>query len=172
MVLKGRADWALGYGTDKRATGSMIVVIEAKSQGSMSVGLPQLLVCMAGIQQARKGKDNIVVWGVASDSLEFTFACLDENQKVLVSKTLAWMDDREDILQHMDTILLDAINSSPHTTPVKSKNSVLRQYRTYLKESWEFGDETDQEMEDERPILVDLIKRDGRVVTREMGSAL
>lgn len=169
MVLKGRADWALGYGTDKRATGSMLVVVEAKSQGSMSVGLPQLLVYMAGIQQARKGKDNIVVWGVASDSLEFTFACLDENQKVLVSKTLTWVDDREDILRHMDTILLDSINSSPHTTPVKSKNSVLRQ--TYLKESWEFGDEIDEEMEDERPILVDVKKRDGRVVTREVGSA-
>ena len=170
-IFKGRADWALGYGQDKKMTGSILVIVEAKPQGNMPVGLPQLLVYMVGVQQARKGKENTVVWGMVSDSLYFTFACLDENQKFLTSPTLEWRINHEDILRHIDTILLDAINSSPNTTPVKSSNSVLRQYRPYLEGSWQFGDESDEDMEEEPVELVDVIKRDGDVITIETGSA-
>ena len=49
ILLKGLADWALGYGTDKRDTGSLLIIVEAKPAGNASVGMPQMLVYMAAI---------------------------------------------------------------------------------------------------------------------------
>jgi hypothetical protein len=43
-LIKGRADWVLGYGKDKINTGSFLIVIEAKPHGNASIGLPQMLV--------------------------------------------------------------------------------------------------------------------------------
>ena len=47
-IVKGRADWALGYGTEKSDTGAILLIVEAKPYESAAVGMPQLLVCMAG----------------------------------------------------------------------------------------------------------------------------
>lgn len=117
----------------------------------------------------KKGEHSCM--GMVSDSLNFIFACLNENQKFLISPTLQWWINHEDILQHIDMILLNAINSSPYITPVKSSNPALRGYRPYLKGSWQFGDESDEDMEEEPVELVDVIKQDGDVYTIETGVA-
>lgn len=93
-----------------------------------------------------------------SDSAEFRFANLDPDKKLHVylglreyqSKrqrrgsmrtmisalrklSLEWRSHRSQILAYIDTILLDAINSSPHTTPTKAGNTILRSYPKYLR---------------------------------------
>ena len=81
------------------------------------------------------------------------------------------MLDRAAILRHIDHILLDAIHSSPHTTPIKLNNPNTYGYKRYLRGTWKFGGDSDDEGEDrgkddEEEILVDIIKRDGHILYR------
>lgn len=176
ILLKGRADWALGYGTDKRNTGPLLIVVEAKPVGSASVGMPQMLVYMAAIQHARQDRTNKTVFGMLSDGTYYTFACLDNNKRLLISRTFQWLFDRQTILRHVDRILLDAIQSSPHTTPVKLNSPNICGYRRYLRGSWTFGEDSDDEEEegdedDEEGDLVDVIERNGHIFLRSKRSA-
>lgn len=45
----------------------------------------------------------------------------------------------------IDRILIDAIESSPHTTPQKKNNRVIYNYRKILSRKWKFGDDADDE---------------------------
>lgn len=176
ILLKGRADWTLGYGTDERNTGSLLVIVEAKSAGNALVGMPQMLVYMAAIQDARQDRTNKTVFGMLSDGTYYTFACLNHNKRLLISRIFEWMFDRESILRHIDRILLDAIQSSPHTTHVKPNNSNMCEYRRYFRGSWKFGEDSDDEGEegdesDEEGDLVDVIKRNGHIFLRSKRSA-
>ena len=169
-IVRGRADWALGYGSSKTHTGSLLIIAEAKCVENTSIGMPQMLIYMAAVQKARQGRENKTVWGFSSDGSTFHFACLNEDRKLLTSRPLIWRDDRSAILRHVDTILLDAIQSSPHTTPIKVKNPNLRAYRRYLTGSWKFGDESEDEgdeLDDGEISYVDVVKRDGHITLRE-----
>lgn len=144
-LIKGRADWVLGYGRDKANTGSILVVVEAKPMQKASIALPQLLVYMTGIHEARKGKPNRSVFGMLSDSKEFRFAFLNEDKKLHVSRTLHWAVEASKILAYIDTMLLDAIHSSPHTTPEKARNNTLLRYPQYLRGKWTFGEQEEED---------------------------
>jgi len=80
-LIKGRADWVLGYGKDKVNTGSILIVVEAKPHGNASIGLPQMLVYMGAVQEARLGHTDNAIFGMLSDGEEFRFAYLDSNKK-------------------------------------------------------------------------------------------
>lgn len=175
VLLKGRADWALGYGTDKRHTGSLLIIVEAKPAAKALVGMPQMLVCMAAIQEARQDRTNKTVLGMLSDGTFYTFACLDNDKRLLISRNFQWLFDRQAILRHIDHILLDAIQSSPHTTPKKLNNSNIYAYKRYLRGTWKFGEDSDDEGEDgdedvEEGDLVDVIERNGYVFLRSKRS--
>jgi hypothetical protein len=89
----------------------------------------------------------------------FHFACLNENRKLLTTRWLSWRDDKLAILRHIDTILLAAIQSSPHTTRIKIQSPNPRAYRKYLSGSWKFGadsSEDEDETEDEN-VYVDVV---------------
>jgi hypothetical protein len=146
-LVKGRADWALGYGNDKTTTGSILVAIEAKPRQRAQVGLPQLLVYMAAIQEARRGYINNVVFGMVSDSREFRFAFLDSDKEFHDSRPFFWGLDKQVILSYIDAMVLDAIQSSPHTTPTKVHNKCLRKYRQYVRGRWAFGRHAEYEAE-------------------------
>jgi hypothetical protein len=146
-LVKGRADWALGYGRDKANTGSILIVVEAKPYGHASVGMPQMLVYMAAVQEARRGHTNSDVFGMLSDSEDFIFAYLDSNKKLHVSRTLHWKLDQPKIITYVDATLLDAIRSSPHTTRTKNENKTLRKYRRYMSGRWAFGRHAEYEAE-------------------------
>lgn len=92
-IVKGRADWALGYGTTKNDTGAILLVVEAKAADAASIGLPQLLVYMAAVQHARKYRINQSVFGMLTDSDMFRFAFLDQNAKLFVSEPLIWANE-------------------------------------------------------------------------------
>jgi hypothetical protein len=132
-LIKGRADWVLGYVKDKANTGSILMVVEAKPCENAWIGLPQMLVYMAAIQEARLGHTNNAVFGMLSDSREFRFAFLDSNKKFHRSCPFNWINGQQTIISYIDAMLLNAIQSSPHTTPVKGQNKTLLKYRKYLK---------------------------------------
>ena len=83
QMVKGRADWALGYGADKSETGAILLIVEAKPYEFAPIGMPQLLVYMAAVHKARQNRVNKSVWGMVSDSKEFRFAFLNEKKKFL-----------------------------------------------------------------------------------------
>ena len=168
-IIQGRMDWALNY--DATKPGSILVVWEANRVGQAAAGLPQLLVYMAGVLKARHDRINQTVFGMLSDSGTFQFAFLDEKKKFYTSKFYRWADDQSMILAYIDAILLDAIQSSPHTIPTKTANSTLRNYQRYLKGRWVFGEEPEYKAVDDidSDTVVDVINKAGDMVLRPAG---
>lgn len=165
-VVQGRADWAIGYGNSTETTGNLLIVAEAKRVGQAVVGMPQLIIYMAAAQEARKDRVNQTVWGILSDAHNFFFLCLNNDRKLLTSPMLEWRYQSSQILNHLDTLLRDAIQSSPHTTPQKQQNSTLRSYGKYLAGSWHIGvktgDEEAEEDEEDAPV-VDVVMRNDQI---------
>ena len=162
-------DWALNYEATK--PGSILVVWEAKRVGQATAGLPQLLIYMAGVLESRRDRLNQTVFGMLSDSGTFQFAFLDDKKKFYTSKIYTWASDRSTILAYIDAILLDAIQSSPHTTPTKTANSTLRNCQRYLKGRWVFGEEPEYKAVDDidSDTVVDVINKAGGMVLRLAG---
>lgn len=171
-LIRGRADWALGYGATKNDTGAILLMVEAKPNESASIGMPQLLVYMAAVQDARHDRINRSVFGMLTDSDEFRFAFLDDTRKLFVSKPLMWALEQDLIIAYIDTILLDAIESSPHTTPQKQQNRKIYNYRKALGRKWTFGDaadttESEDESEGEEEGSWDVVQEGERVSMRQ-----
>ena len=167
-LIRGRADWALGYGRDKTETGSILIVVEAKPVGEASTGLPQLMIYMAGVFESRRTRSNNTVFGMVSDGAIFWFAFLDHNKKFYVSSPYKWATNQPTILAYIDTILLDAIHSSPHTTPTKFHNTSLLNCPRYLKGQWKFGEGSEDGVEEQSDPddFVDIVRDRQRIVLR------
>ena len=149
-------DWALNY--EAKKPGSIMIIWEVKLVNQVFTGLPQLLVYMAGVLEARRDRINQTVFGILSDSGSLQFAFLDNKKKFYTSRYYGWASDRSTILAYIDAILLDAIHSSPHTTPTKTANATIRNYQRYLKGQWKFGDEPEDDAVDIDPeSIVDVI---------------
>ena len=135
FIIKGRADWVLGRinAISKGKTDAILAMVEGKSRENASVGMPQLLVYMAAVQEARSSRSNNSVFVMLSDGREtFRFAFLTGKKKLYMSKPLDPAVEQSNILAYIDTILTDAIESSPSTTPQKTRNSTIRRYQKYL----------------------------------------
>jgi hypothetical protein len=171
-IINGRADWVLGYGKTKANTGSILMIVEAKGLGKAETGLTQMLIYMAAVHEARRGHTNNSVFGMLSDSTEFKFAFLDSNKKFHVSFPLFWIKDQQAIISYIDAILLDAIQSSPYTTPTKIQNKTLFRYPRYLKGRWAFGNDAEDEVKTEEEIckedIVDVVKVGKDIVLRNV----
>ena len=67
-------------------------------------------------------------------------------------------------------MLADAVQSSLHTTPIKTRNAGLHGHRWWLRGRWSFGQETDEEDEEEveaaeeEDNLVEVNRVNGRTV--------
>jgi hypothetical protein len=159
--ILGRADWALGYGTNKAELDSMLVIVEAKKQGHTTTALAQALSYLAGVQDARKnsGKLNYDIFGVLTDFGYFQFVVLRSNRRLYVSAPLWWVTDRGLIITFLDHIFQKAIQSSPYTIPVKTNNKNIVRYDQYLRETFDFGtsdfeDDEDEDGEELRNIVI------------------
>lgn len=141
-IIRGRADWALGYGTTKNDTGAILLVVEAKPHQDAAVGMPQLLVYMCAVQEARQGRINRSVFGMLSDSKEFRFSFLNENKKLFISEPLVWAKRQATIIAYIDMMLISAIESSPHTIPQKFDNRTIFRYSEELGRKWQFGEDS------------------------------
>lgn len=60
---------------------------------SAVVGMPQLLVYMASVHEARKSHINRSVFGMLSGSMEFQFSFLDENKKFFMTQPFTWLTE-------------------------------------------------------------------------------
>lgn len=150
VIVKGRADWTLGYGQNKSETGSVLVCVEAKPFASVAFGLPQLLVYMVAIFEARATtRVNNSVLGMVSDGEYFTFLFLDGKKKLFVSRIYDWRSQKATILAYIDMMLLSAIKSSPRTTPQKIHNRSITRYSDYSESMWELGIESDEKDNEE-----------------------
>lgn len=174
-IVKGRADWALGYGTEKSDTGAILLIVEAKPYESAAVGMPQLLVYMAGVYEARARQDRVnkSVFGMLSDSKEFRFSFLNEKKKFFTTRPYTWVTEQSTIIAYIDMMLINAIESSPHTTPQKKNNRTIHKYPEFLERQWRFGTESDdggieneEEEDDDDDDMVDVLNIGGRVVMR------
>lgn len=169
-IIKGRADWALGYGTNRLNTGAILLVVEAKPYDSAAVGMPQLLVYMAAVYEARKDRINKSVFGVLSDCKEFRFAFLDENKKLFVTESFAWMTKQSTIIGYLDMVLIKAIESSPLATSQKENNRTSLNYPDFLERQWRFGIQLDdggtEDNKEEDHNMVDVVNIGGRVILR------
>jgi hypothetical protein len=106
-----------------------------------------MLVYMVAVHEARLGHTSSAVFGMLSDSKDFKFAYLDSNKKFHVSDPLKWVTRRKIIISYIDAMLLDAIQSSPHTTPTKNQNKTLHNYHRYMSGRWAFGRHAEYEAE-------------------------
>ncbi len=106
-----------------------------------SIGMPQLIVYLAAVWEARENKNNRTVFGILSNADGYWFACFDNSKNLSISKQLVWRDDKKEILAHLDTILRDFIESFSHTTSSRHRNAALHNYSPYLLRSWQFGEE-------------------------------
>jgi hypothetical protein len=110
---------------EKHKLQEMLVVIEAKAPGNVVAALPQLLVYLAGVQDARLKvrKINKTVFGLATDSNTFVFVVLQENKTAFASKQLDWLEEKESIISFLDNVLKDAIEYYPHKTPKRARKN-------------------------------------------------
>jgi hypothetical protein len=122
------------------------------------------------LQDARKAsfKINSDVFGMATDFTTFQFIVLRSNRTAYVSEFLRWGTKRQEIVTYLDHILRCAIDSSPHTTPVKKRNTTVKKFDKRLSDSFRFGspgspstheDESEQSEVDES--AWDVVVRDG-----------
>ncbi|OCL00585.1 uncharacterized protein K441DRAFT_533611 [Cenococcum geophilum 1.58] len=120
-TISGRADWVLGHGNLRSTLDPSLIVMEAKRTGAADLALPQLIIYLAAVQDARKSRSkmNSSVFGLLTDSTNFRFVYLDPSRKLFVSKPHEWLEEKAKIIQWIDKILEDSIQASPHTTPFK-----------------------------------------------------
>lgn len=138
--VAGRADYALGY-RGKKYSDAILVIVEAKKEGCCSEAIPQTLCYLAGLQDSRKkaGKVNVDLFGMMADANEYRFVLLDRERRAFISEPLLWATRSGQIVAFVDHILCSAISSSPHTTPVKTKNRQITNYDDYLDETFQRG---------------------------------
>ena len=116
-IIKGEADWVIGYGADKACIGSIFVVIDTEPLQNTLIAMNQLLVCMAAAQNARRSL--VDVHGMVSDGENYEFACLDKNKILRTSAPYQWFVDQARIITYIDNILMAALESRPHPSPTK-----------------------------------------------------
>lgn len=86
-----------------------------------------------------QAKINRTVFGVLTDSETYLFVLLDPNRKAFVSLHLYWATDFNSVVTFLDRILRDAIDLSPHTTPTKRRNTVMKYYGKHLSNTYTWG---------------------------------
>lgn len=158
-LVQGTADWILNYGSDKEndntgANAIPLVIVEAKPYKRTSfIGLPQLVIYMAAVQESRKDKGNqTAIFGMVSNVSEFRFAFLNEEKKLFLSGPLLLLESQEAVIAYIDAILMTVIESSSGTTMTaqKAKDRALADYRRSVGKRWKLGNEPDDEVgEDE-----------------------
>ncbi|KAL2861894.1 hypothetical protein BJX68DRAFT_223469 [Aspergillus pseudodeflectus] len=113
-LLRGRMDYCLWYGNHKDAE-TNIVVVEAKRSHNSMEGLNQVLSYLSMIMHARKkaSRTSSLLYGIATDSLFWTFIRLDTQGKVS-THTLSWRDGQQiEIVSHLHRIMQRAATLSP-----------------------------------------------------------
>ncbi|KAA6409638.1 MAG: hypothetical protein FRX48_06250 [Lasallia pustulata] len=120
--ISGIADYVLGY-----------CYAEAKRPETLSQGISQMILYLAGIQQHRKKlrPDKIMntVYGTLTDSQKFEFFRLDDDGSLQISSQLK-------TYRFLDNILEAAMEFSPHTTPSKTFPASSAKWERQTGQKW------------------------------------
>jgi hypothetical protein len=144
---------------------------EAKKKGAIWTALPQLIIYLAAIQDARKraGKKFKSAFGLITDGSWFQFAFLDDSRKLFVSRVKEWVSDKMEIIKWIDKILEDAIKASPRTSPTQKPIMDPKTYEAELRWWYMFGLDSDDEdlVEVNHDQRYGVLSVDGLLVTRQ-----
>ncbi|EEH11668.1 predicted protein [Histoplasma capsulatum G186AR] len=159
-TISGRADWSLGYIVDTTRLEQMLVVaVEARSaiQGD---SIAQILAYLFAVQEAQMKAKKTAVFGILTDLVDFRFLVLHETGKAMQSEPLSWAMRSDQVVAFLDSILLDAIKLSAHTTPQKLANSTVKQFDDMTFDIPSEGSAVDDGDSDDDATF-DVIKVDG-----------
>ena len=84
-----------------------------------------LINCISLLSVGRAGSASRRCGAEGSSVVEFRFAFLNERRQMFLSDPLVWKSNAAKVVAFLDHILRKAIESSPHTTPVKKNNRQL-----------------------------------------------
>lgn len=92
---------------------------EVKRLGLAKSGLPQLIIYLAAVQNARQQPNKAIcsVFGISTDSNQYYFVHLDVERELFVSKPFHWLTEKTEVVRWADRILSHAIRASPSSTP-------------------------------------------------------
>ncbi|KAL4783775.1 hypothetical protein BJX76DRAFT_357679 [Aspergillus varians] len=128
-LLTGKMDYALWYGRKEEAETNMVIV-EAKRYGSHAVGRDQVIAYMAMLHHGRKkaSRTNTAIYGIASDSYDWTFIRLSP-QGTLSVHNLDWKDGcgAEEIVSHLHNVMDHAALLSPVPTQTLSRQQTVEE---------------------------------------------
>ena len=103
---------------------SLLLSVEAKSQDGAESALPQLVVYLGCLRQARKarGRSDCSVYGVASDGFFFTFVMITNEGVLRTSRRFnIRQGDLKTVMGCMVFILRKTADMTPTATPEKIK---------------------------------------------------
>jgi hypothetical protein len=125
VIIRGRADWAVGYALSKKILSSNLVIIQVQRDGRSSAGIAQSMCYLTGAQDAWTAEDttNRPVFGILTDSIEFQFKLLNANWQLFLFDPRCWRSNAS-----INCILHKAIKSSPQTPLSSYRNRELSSY--------------------------------------------
>lgn len=120
-----------------------------------------IISSIIGLFTMAQAKINRTVFGVLTDSETYLFVLLDSNRKAFVSLHLYSATGFNSVVSFLDRILRDAIDLSPHTTPTKRRNTVMKYYGKHLSNTYTWGNGSSGMYEDCNFQQWDIIDVDG-----------
>lgn len=140
----------------------MLIVLKAKSTVQVD-NIAQVLAYLFAVQdtQVKAKKARTAVFGILTDFIDFRFIVLCETGKVMHSEALSWIIRRDQVVAFVDSILIDAIRSSPDTTPQKIANSAIKRFDDHLKMTYDIPGEEPAAGGSEDDATFDVIEVEG-----------
>ncbi|KAL9046812.1 MAG: hypothetical protein Q9214_000454 [Letrouitia sp. 1 TL-2023] len=124
IVGPSSPDYSVWYDPKRKSTlDTNLIIVEAKKAGSASACLGQLTAYMGAVHAFKKDeqKENSIVYGVASDGLEFRFCRINNQSNWSRSRLMEWeMGDKSKIYSVFRSLIRIAALSSPSTSPIKN----------------------------------------------------
>ncbi|KAG2370296.1 hypothetical protein BDR07DRAFT_10312 [Suillus spraguei] len=127
-TIRGRVDYGIGCALPNILTPnarrqrfqSLILLLEAKADGTAATALPQLIVYLASIRQLReaRGRADTPVYGVASDGFKWIFVTITHSGLIKVSKSFtASPEGLKNLLECLRYMVEIATSKSPNAIP-------------------------------------------------------
>jgi hypothetical protein len=139
ILVTGRADWTLGYGT-ARDEGTLLIAMEAKQRSEFSKGEAQLIAYLAILREnrLRAKKTNIITQGFYSDGARFAFIYITADgiieKSAIFDINLA--RDLKIVFNFIVTMMETAMKRTPNATPTKPGQLQEKEVNQFEDEVW------------------------------------
>jgi len=139
ILVTGRADWGLGYGT-ARDEATLLVAMEAKQRSEFSKGESQLIAYLAILREnrLRARKTNIITQGFYSDGMRFAFICITADGTIEQSAifNIDFARDLKMVFNFIVTMIETFTKSTPNATPTKPGQLQEKEVNHFKDEVW------------------------------------